>query len=86
VKATKLLAVYDRSLHPHRVAYPFHIYKLFFLCELISGEPTPSRETLAVDFFDKLNLPELSLGRNTPGQIERMFEHRDHPKWPADFD
>ncbi len=32
--AVKLLALYDRNKHGHP-PYPFHAYKLFFLCELL---------------------------------------------------
>ncbi len=28
-RAVKLLAVFDRSKHPHEPPYPYHIYKLF---------------------------------------------------------
>ncbi len=41
VRAVKLAAVYDRNLHGH-TPHLFHIWKLFFLCELIgegAGSP-----------------------------------------------
>lgn len=85
VKAKKLLAVYDRDLHGH-TPYLFPIYKLFFLCEITGGEPTNSIETEGVAFFEKHNLPELSLGRVTEKQIIRFFDFMDHPEWPTDFD
>ena len=31
-------------------------------------------------------IPELSMTRNVPSQITRMFEHYRHPDLPADFD
>jgi ADP-ribose pyrophosphatase YjhB (NUDIX family) len=83
--AVKLLAFYDRDLHGHP-PYPFHVYKVFFLCELIGGAPTPSEETEAVAFFRQGALPDLSLTRVTSQQISRLFEHYRHPNWPADFD
>lgn len=85
-RAVKLLAVYDRSKHPHEPPFPYHIYKLFVGCEILSGAPTPSNETGEVAFFRQDHLPPLSLSRITPGQISRMFEHHRHPEWPADFD
>lgn len=85
-KASKLLAVYDRSKHPHPRPSPYHIYRLFFRCELIGGAPTTSIETEAVDFFSKHALPPLSLGRILPSQINRMFEHYRHPDLPTDYD
>lgn len=86
VRATKLLAVFDRARHPHEPPFPFHIYKMFILCELLGGEATVSHETDAVAFFSRGETPDLSISRLTPGQLARMFEHRDHSDWPADFD
>ena len=74
VKATRILAVYDRSRHGHFPDYPHHVYKMFFLCEIISGEARASMETSAVRFFSVSDLPPLSLGRNTEKQLKRMFE------------
>jgi len=84
-RAVKLLACYDRSKHRH-TPHAFHIYKLFFLCELIGGEPADSHETSGAAFFPEDGIPELSLPRVTPEQIARFFEHHRHPEWPTDFD
>lgn len=81
----KLAAVYDRELHDHP-PYPFHAYKLFFVCELTGGEARTSIETTAVHFFAEDNIPPLSLSRVTPVQIRHMFDHYRHPEWPASFD
>jgi ADP-ribose pyrophosphatase YjhB (NUDIX family) len=83
--AVKLLALYDRNKHAHP-PYPFHVFKLFFQCELIGGEPTHSMETDGVEFFREDKLPELSVTRVTSEQIARFFEHLRHPDWPTDFD
>jgi ADP-ribose pyrophosphatase YjhB (NUDIX family) len=85
-RAVKLLAVYDRSKHPHVPPYPYHIYKLFLRCELIGGAAADSGETSGAAFFRQDEIPELSISRVTPGQIARLFEHRLHPEWPTDFD
>jgi ADP-ribose pyrophosphatase YjhB (NUDIX family) len=85
-RAIKLLAVFDRSKHPHWPPYPYHIYKLFILCELTGGSPKVSKETSDVDFFPEDEIPELSIARVTPAQIRRLFEHHRNPHWPADFD
>jgi ADP-ribose pyrophosphatase YjhB (NUDIX family) len=84
-KAVKLAAVYDHNLHDHP-PYPFHSYKLFFLCSLAGGAPNPSIETVAVDFFSENAIPPLSLPRVTPTQIRHMFDHHRHPDWPTSFD
>jgi len=84
-RATKLLAVYDRDKQGHP-PFPFYVYKLFFQCELIGGSPSSSIETEAVDFFPEDALPELSIGRVTPTQIARLFQHYRQPDLPTDFD
>lgn len=86
VKAVKLLALWDRTKHRHLPPRPFHIYKVFFLCEKIGGEAKGSFETEEPTFFGESEIPPLSLSRTTPEQIARLFEHHRHPEWPADFD
>ena len=85
VRATKLAALYDRTRHPHP-PLPFHIYKLFFLCEITGGTPAPGPETEGADFFGLDALPELSTSRVLAAQIARMFAHRDDPDLPTEFD
>lgn len=86
-RATKLAAVWDRSRHPHAPFMPFHIYKLFFLCEITGGTPTESHETTGVQFFAETEIPEqLSISRTLPFQLARMFEHYRNPALPTDFD
>jgi ADP-ribose pyrophosphatase YjhB (NUDIX family) len=85
-RAVKLAAVYDYRRQGHRRSHPYSIYKLFFLCELTGGEARPSVETSAVGFFALDGLPQLSLGRITAAQIERMFAHRHEPTLQTEFD
>jgi ADP-ribose pyrophosphatase YjhB (NUDIX family) len=85
-RTVKLLAVYDRAKHDHVPPYPYHIYKLFFLCEIIRGKAKPSGETSEIAFFSEHDIPELSISRVTPKQIARFFAHKKHPEWPTDFD
>ncbi|MBP5975609.1 NUDIX hydrolase [Brasilonema sp. CT11] len=84
-RAIKLLAVYDRNRQGHP-PHAHYVYKLFFLCELVGGSPSASIETEEVDFFPEDNIPELSLGRVTPAQITRLFQHYRNPDLPTDFD
>ncbi|MEN6627693.1 MAG: NUDIX hydrolase [Candidatus Sumerlaeia bacterium] len=85
VRAVKLLAVYDRSRHGHP-PIPWHVYKMFFLCELTGGAPCVSNETSEVGFFAEDELPPLSLTRLTPDEIALMFEHHRQPGRPTDFE
>ena len=86
VRVRKLLAIYDRSKHPHDPPFPFHVYKMFFLCEIVSGQATRNNEIDEIGFFTRDVIPPLSLTRITPQQIDRMFEHQLHVDWPTDFD
>jgi ADP-ribose pyrophosphatase YjhB (NUDIX family) len=86
-RPVKLLGLYDRDRHgfpPHI----WHIWKAFFLCELEDAEPRPlGYETLAAGFFARGELPSpLRFEDATRRQIERCFDHREHPEWPTDFD
>lgn len=86
-RVRKLAAVYDRSRHPHLPAIPFHIYKLFFLCEITGGAAAESHETTAVAFFAENEIPRnLSISRTLPFQIARMFDHLRNPSLPTDCD
>jgi ADP-ribose pyrophosphatase YjhB (NUDIX family) len=87
VRVVKLAAVYDRSKHPHLPPMPFHLYKLFFLCEITGGQAQESHETTGVAFFAEDAIPEpLSISRTLPFQITRMFEHYRNRALPTDFD
>ena len=86
VRPVKLAAVFDRSKHPHEPPFASHLYKMFFLCEIVGGAPAATLETYGCEFFSENALPPLSLTRITHGQIARIFEHHRHPELPADFD
>jgi ADP-ribose pyrophosphatase YjhB (NUDIX family) len=85
-RATKILAVLDRSKHPHVPPFAFHVYKIFVLCTLVGGSATQSVETDAVAFFREDAIPNLSVSRVTLAQIRRLFEHHRNPALPTDFD
>lgn len=86
-KATKLVAVYDRNHKRHgHPPFAHHVYKLFFQCELIGGTATASYETTEADFFAEQEIPELSLTRVVPSQINRLFEHYRDPELKTEFD
>jgi ADP-ribose pyrophosphatase YjhB (NUDIX family) len=85
-RAVKLLAVYDREQQGHAPPFPFHVYKLFFLCELIGGEARPNEEASEIDFFARDALPELSVSRVTDRQIQHFFDLLDRPDAATEFD
>lgn len=94
-EARKVIAVYDRRLHGHG-PHLFHIYKLFFLCDLTSDAPAQAQidnqsasyvETGESAFFAEDEIPDdLSIGRVTHTQISRFFEHLRDPSLPTDYD
>lgn len=85
VKTKKVLAVYDRNKQGH-TPFIYHLYKIFFLCELTGGSAKKGIETDDVGFFSENDLPELSTGRITEKQISRFFEHLRNPNLTTDFD
>jgi ADP-ribose pyrophosphatase YjhB (NUDIX family) len=85
VSVTKLAAVFDKERHDHPPV-PHHSFLMFFLCDLIGGEPRGSVETSEVGWFSPDGLPELSITRATGFQIRRMFDHHSDPSLPTDFD
>ncbi len=85
-RSLKLLAVFDRGKHPHDPPFPFHVYKLFMLCQVVGGTAGPGEETDRVGFFAENELPDLSITRVTLWQVKRMFEHLRRPDLATDFD
>lgn len=86
VSPTRLICVLDNRKQPQPPS-PHHIYRLFFLCELIGGEALQETlETAGVGFFPLDDLPELSTSRITESQIRLMFAHFHDPSRPVDFD
>lgn len=85
VKATRLMALYDRNRHGHP-AFIYHLYKIYFQCEITGGEPKDSIETSEASFFLEDDIPPLSISRTTPEVISRLFELYRNPERPADFD
>ena len=85
VKATKVLALLDKSRHDHPVSLDY-AYKVLIGCRLESGLPITSHEIDAVGFFARDARPELDLDRTAPGQIELAWAHHADPSRPTDFD
>ena len=85
-ESVKLLAVYDRERQGHVPSFPFHVYKLFFRCEIVGGAPRPNEEASEIAFFAEDELPELSVSRVTPAQIKGFFRDLRNPSGNTDFD
>lgn len=81
----RLLAVYDKSCHPHP-PQPFYIYKLNFLCRTIGGKLRPGFDIQDVDFFRLDTLPSLSEDRILKSQIHHLFDLANNPLAEVYFD
>lgn len=86
VRATRLLACWDRTLMPGARPLAFRVYKLFFDCEVLGEVPRDHTETDEVGWFGLGDLPPLSLGRVNPGQLARLAAIAADPSAPAAFD
>jgi ADP-ribose pyrophosphatase YjhB (NUDIX family) len=85
VRPAKVIGVFDANREGRPMEF-FHAYKIVFLCEILSGEPTPSIETQDVGFFDFARLPELSTNRTNLRHLEEVQAHLRDPWRPAAFD
>jgi len=84
-EAVRLLAVLDKKFH-HHPPEPYHIYKVFILCQIVGGAAAGGVETSEVGFFAEEELPPLSLQRNTPAQLALMFAYHRNPNMPVTLD
>lgn len=72
VIAERLLAVFDKKMHPHP-PQPFYVYKMVFYCKTISAEISKGFDVLDIRYFNLENLPELSEDRILKSQVELLF-------------
>ena len=85
IKPKRIIAVFDRNKHV-RDDFPYSSYKIFVECDFIRAEFIENTETLEHGFFKLEELPELSEGRNTKGQITVCFKARKLKTFEAIFD
>ena len=69
----RLLAVFDKKMHPHP-PQPFYVYKMVFYCKALSTTLNKGFDVLDVDYFDINNLPDLSEDRILKSQIELLYQ------------
>jgi ADP-ribose pyrophosphatase YjhB (NUDIX family) len=73
VTAERLLAVFDKRMHPHP-PQPFYVYKMVFLCRATSTAITKGFDVLEVQYFPIDALPELSEDRILGSQIQLLYQ------------
>lgn len=81
----KVMGVYDANRSGQPLEF-YHAFKIIFLCDITGGEPRPSDETIAVDFFSPDALPGLSPNRTQTRHIKEAFEHLKDLHRPPAFD
>ncbi len=86
VRVLRLLAVFDRERQGHTPPFPYHVYKLFFLCEIVGGAAQATGESTESRFFARDELPELSVSRVLPSQLEAFFRMIDTGDLGTRFD
>jgi ADP-ribose pyrophosphatase YjhB (NUDIX family) len=85
-RVVRLLGVLDREKQRHDPPFPYHVYKLFFHCEVVGGAPQVSRESAAVRYYGLDELPELSVSRVRRSQLERFVSRIASGDPATDFD
>jgi ADP-ribose pyrophosphatase YjhB (NUDIX family) len=85
VRARKVVGVYDANrITPLEL---FHAFKIVFLCDLIDGEPRPSKETSEVAFFTMADIPSMLSGERTKlHHVRAAFAALADPMLPTEFD
>ena len=73
VRPVRLLAVLDRERQGHVPPFPYHVYKLYFHCEIVGGKARSTAESSESAFFAEDEIPELSVSRVLPDQIRAFF-------------
>lgn len=69
----RLLAVFDKKMHPHP-PQPFYVYKMVFYCKALSTTLNKGFDVLDVDYFDMNKLPDLSEDRILKSQLELLYQ------------
>ena len=85
VTVEKLLAVFDKKMHPHP-PQPFYVYKMAFYCKAVTTEIKKGFDVLDVAYFDIHDLPELSENRILKSQIELLYNKVMTNDFEAYFD
>lgn len=85
VRASRVIGVYDANrILPMEV---FHAYKIIFLCDLITGEARPSKETSEVAFFAYHEIPDEFSGERTQlRHVQDSFAAYLDPHFQTVFD
>jgi ADP-ribose pyrophosphatase YjhB (NUDIX family) len=85
-KVTRLIGIYDKNKSNRSCKWP-HVYKIFFMCEIIDALQVPlCSEILEAGFFKLEDIPPLSEGRVSRYQIEKSFMYHHAQNLEAYFE
>ncbi|TDE11013.1 NUDIX hydrolase [Dyadobacter psychrotolerans] len=85
VKATRLLAVFDKKMHPHP-PQPWYVYKFYILCQVTGGELLADTiETGEASWIDQKALGTIpfSTDRITLSQLKTVLRISADPNGPT---
>lgn len=86
VQAVKVISIQDRNKH-NKPIYVYGIYKVFVLCDIISGEFIDNIETTETKYFSIEELPtNLAEEKTNREQIEMCFKAYNDKNWQTQFD
>ncbi|GAO41138.1 NUDIX hydrolase [Flavihumibacter petaseus] len=74
VDPVRLLAVWDKKMHPHP-PQAFYVYKLIFLCAVTGGQLQKGFDVLDINWFPLDELPMMSEDRILAQQIRKLAAH-----------
>ena len=79
VTVNRLISIRDQSIGGYVPRYPVHVYKMFFLCDLVDGVAEKNIEISDISFFSYDSLPELSLGTTLDRDILDILRYHINP-------
>jgi len=85
VAPQKLLAVFDKRMHPHP-PQPFYVYKMIFYCKAITSQIVNGFDILDAGFFALEDLPPLSESRILKSQLDILLKKIKAADFEAYFD
>jgi ADP-ribose pyrophosphatase YjhB (NUDIX family) len=81
----RLLAVFDKKMHPHP-PQPFYVYKMVFYCKALTSEIIKGFDVLDVQYFPIEALPPLSEDRILETQLRLLANKIQAADWEVYVD
>ncbi len=85
IRIIRPILIHDRDRHCS-IPYPFHVTKIFFLCEETGFRFHENIETSEARYFAEDELPEIDEMKVSEEQVHMCFQASRDPHWITDFD